>query len=320
MVIYDGKTRGKKNVGWEVRRVTTTVLLLPGQCDEMHAGSGWRDGPLQPQRELQPRVSSSQEGCGRDTGPAERDPGRSASSSAGRVGVPSSRWSGGSTASGRSGPAAASLAGTRSSAGCCSRAAGSARFRRCRIDRDALRRVLLDRDRRAGRLLPAHHRVRLRRPGPSDGINRGPADPGCPGRGCAGAGLPQGPLARLNCCPRDPDIVANECDDRSREDGHCEFSTFGHVDGGPGSASRRPHRGPGIVVAATGVGAGDLVATLIAGSNFGYTLLWAAVLGCLVKISLAEAPAAGTCPPAAPSSTAGRASAAGRRVLRRRTS
>ncbi|WP_037683291.1 Nramp family divalent metal transporter [Streptomyces griseus] len=47
--------------------------------------------------------------------------------------------------------------------------------------------------------------------------------------------------------------------------------------------------GPGIVVAATGVGAGDLVATLIAGSNFGYTLLWAAIVGCLVKISLAEA-------------------------------
>ncbi|WP_030544877.1 Nramp family divalent metal transporter [Streptomyces albus] len=47
--------------------------------------------------------------------------------------------------------------------------------------------------------------------------------------------------------------------------------------------------GPGIVVAATGVGAGDLVATLIAGSRFGYTLLWAAVIGCLVKISLAEA-------------------------------
>ncbi|MBT2365067.1 Nramp family divalent metal transporter [Streptomyces sp. ISL-10] len=47
--------------------------------------------------------------------------------------------------------------------------------------------------------------------------------------------------------------------------------------------------GPGIVVAATGVGAGDLVATLIAGSKFGYTLLWAAVIGCLVKIALAEA-------------------------------
>ncbi|WFB86161.1 MULTISPECIES: Nramp family divalent metal transporter [Streptomyces] len=61
---------------------------------------------------------------------------------------------------------------------------------------------------------------------------------------------------------------------------------------GAGPASRKSswrYIGPGIVVAATGVGAGDLVATLIAGSNFGYTLLWAAVIGCLVKISLAEA-------------------------------
>ncbi|AKH84506.1 iron transporter [Streptomyces sp. CNQ-509] len=49
------------------------------------------------------------------------------------------------------------------------------------------------------------------------------------------------------------------------------------------------HVGPGIVVAATGVGAGDLVATLLAGSKFGYTLLWAAVIGCVVKIALAEA-------------------------------
>ncbi|MFI9463672.1 Nramp family divalent metal transporter [Streptomyces xiamenensis] len=47
--------------------------------------------------------------------------------------------------------------------------------------------------------------------------------------------------------------------------------------------------GPGIVVAATGVGAGDLVATTVAGSRFGYTLVWAAVVGCLIKISLAEA-------------------------------
>ena len=43
------------------------------------------------------------------------------------------------------------------------------------------------------------------------------------------------------------------------------------------------------VVAATGVGAGDLVATLIAGSKFGYTLMWAAVIGCIVKVALAEA-------------------------------
>jgi Mn2+/Fe2+ NRAMP family transporter len=47
--------------------------------------------------------------------------------------------------------------------------------------------------------------------------------------------------------------------------------------------------GPGIVAAATGVGAGDLVSTLLAGSKFGYTLLWAAIIGCLVKIALAEA-------------------------------
>ncbi|MFJ4838604.1 Nramp family divalent metal transporter [Streptomyces sp. NPDC088746] len=64
---------------------------------------------------------------------------------------------------------------------------------------------------------------------------------------------------------------------------------------GAGELGSRPRKsiwryiGPGIVVAATGVGAGDLVATLIAGSKFGYTLMWAAVIGCLVKISLAEA-------------------------------
>jgi Mn2+/Fe2+ NRAMP family transporter len=64
---------------------------------------------------------------------------------------------------------------------------------------------------------------------------------------------------------------------------------------GAGEPASRPRQsswryiGPGIVVAATGVGAGDLVATLIAGSKFGYTLMWAAVIGCVVKISLAEA-------------------------------
>ncbi|WP_445442228.1 Nramp family divalent metal transporter [Clavibacter sp. km1a] len=46
--------------------------------------------------------------------------------------------------------------------------------------------------------------------------------------------------------------------------------------------------GPGLVVAATGIGAGDLVATLVAGSRFGYALLWAAVLGVVIKIFLVE--------------------------------
>ena len=47
--------------------------------------------------------------------------------------------------------------------------------------------------------------------------------------------------------------------------------------------------GPGIVVAVTGVGAGDLVATLVAGNRFGYALMWAAVLGCVLKIAMSEA-------------------------------
>ncbi|PPB48271.1 iron transporter [Arthrobacter pityocampae] len=46
--------------------------------------------------------------------------------------------------------------------------------------------------------------------------------------------------------------------------------------------------GPGLLAAATGVGAGDLVATLIAGSQYGYALLWAAVIGCALKIILVE--------------------------------
>lgn len=54
------------------------------------------------------------------------------------------------------------------------------------------------------------------------------------------------------------------------------------------SAKRWRIVGPGLVVAATGIGAGDLVATLVAGSRFGYALLWAAVLGVIIKIFLVE--------------------------------
>ncbi|PZU44133.1 MAG: iron transporter [Arsenicicoccus sp.] len=46
--------------------------------------------------------------------------------------------------------------------------------------------------------------------------------------------------------------------------------------------------GPGLIVAATGVGAADLVATVIAGQKFGYALLWAVVVGCLMKVVLVE--------------------------------
>jgi Mn2+/Fe2+ NRAMP family transporter len=56
-----------------------------------------------------------------------------------------------------------------------------------------------------------------------------------------------------------------------------------------GWRARLRHVGPGIMAAATGVGAGDLVATMVAGSRFGYTLLWAVIVGTVFKIALAEA-------------------------------
>ena len=37
--------------------------------------------------------------------------------------------------------------------------------------------------------------------------------------------------------------------------------------------------GPGFMVAATGVGAGDLIAASVAGARYGVIILWAALLG-----------------------------------------
>lgn len=46
--------------------------------------------------------------------------------------------------------------------------------------------------------------------------------------------------------------------------------------------------GPGIVVAATGVGAGDLIAATVSGARFGTAILWAAVVGAIVKFVITE--------------------------------
>ena len=46
--------------------------------------------------------------------------------------------------------------------------------------------------------------------------------------------------------------------------------------------------GPGFVVAATGVGAGDLIAAAVAGRQFGLAVLWVVVLGALFKWVLNE--------------------------------
>lgn len=46
--------------------------------------------------------------------------------------------------------------------------------------------------------------------------------------------------------------------------------------------------GPGLIVAATGVGAGDLVAALMAGTNYGLVFLWAILIGSILKFALNE--------------------------------
>ena len=54
------------------------------------------------------------------------------------------------------------------------------------------------------------------------------------------------------------------------------------------SSGRLKHVGPGLIAAATGVGAGDIVASLGAGGQYGTALLWAIVLGAVLKFALAE--------------------------------
>ncbi len=46
--------------------------------------------------------------------------------------------------------------------------------------------------------------------------------------------------------------------------------------------------GPGIAVAATGVGAGDIIAATVAGSRFGLAVAWTALVGAILKFVLAE--------------------------------
>ena len=55
--------------------------------------------------------------------------------------------------------------------------------------------------------------------------------------------------------------------------------------------SRRPtlkDLGPGLLLAATGIGAGDMVAATIAGAEYGLTLVWALAAGVLVKLAITE--------------------------------
>ena len=44
------------------------------------------------------------------------------------------------------------------------------------------------------------------------------------------------------------------------------------------------HLGPGIIIAGSIVGSGELVATTLAGAQAGFTLLWLIILGCMIKV------------------------------------
>lgn len=46
--------------------------------------------------------------------------------------------------------------------------------------------------------------------------------------------------------------------------------------------------GPGLLLAATGVGVGDMVSSIIAGAEYGLTLIWALVAGVVIKFSITE--------------------------------
>ncbi|HSL00332.1 MAG TPA: Nramp family divalent metal transporter [Rubrobacteraceae bacterium] len=46
--------------------------------------------------------------------------------------------------------------------------------------------------------------------------------------------------------------------------------------------------GPGLVVAATGVGAGDMVTSLAAGTQYGTVLVWTIIMGAILKFTLTE--------------------------------
>jgi Mn2+/Fe2+ NRAMP family transporter len=46
--------------------------------------------------------------------------------------------------------------------------------------------------------------------------------------------------------------------------------------------------GPGLAIAATGVGAGDLLAAMLAGADFGTALVWVVVVGAILKLGLNE--------------------------------
>ena len=50
------------------------------------------------------------------------------------------------------------------------------------------------------------------------------------------------------------------------------------------------HLGPGIVLASSIVGSGELIATTTVGAEAGFVLLWLIILGCAIKVAAQIAP------------------------------
>lgn len=63
-----------------------------------------------------------------------------------------------------------------------------------------------------------------------------------------------------------------------------------HVTDAPrGWRARFSYLGPGIVLAAAGIGAADMVTALSGATTYGMGLLWAALVGVVVKFAITEA-------------------------------
>ena len=58
--------------------------------------------------------------------------------------------------------------------------------------------------------------------------------------------------------------------------------------GRPMSRFRLADLGPGLLLAAAGIGVGDMVSSIIAGAEYGLTLIWALAAGVLVKYAITE--------------------------------
>ena len=69
------------------------------------------------------------------------------------------------------------------------------------------------------------------------------------------------------------------------------------------------HLGPGLIIAGSIVGSGELIATTIVGAEAGFWLLWIIIIGCVIKVLTRASRDAATGSPSTGSSCSSSASA-----------